>query len=300
MRVVREILFTLSMSLTSTLGAKMPAPLLVEPGVLPPTKSVLVFGQKIVYYDVGSGPTVVLLHGLASQAMFDWGRVIMPLSQRHRVIALDQIGFGESDKPLVDYSVQTFVDFLGEFLRTLGVQQFTLAGESVGGWIAASYSIQALAPENAGAYALPKPERLVLADAVGYSDFRSGRSLPIPGSVRESAGIAMIFHDKSRVTEDFVRQNFAIRLRANDGATQRSFWSNPQVARETVRERLVGITVPTLIVWGANDELFPLDQGREYATKIPNAKLVIIPDCGHVPPLEQPEAFLSAMIPFLK
>jgi pimeloyl-ACP methyl ester carboxylesterase len=72
--------------------------------VLPPTKSVLVFSQKIVYYDVGSGPTVVLLHGLASQAMFDWGRVIMPLSQRHRVIALDQIGFGESDKPTIDYS----------------------------------------------------------------------------------------------------------------------------------------------------------------------------------------------------
>src|SRR5258708_16175201 len=95
-------------------------------------------------------------------------------------------------------------------------------------------------------------------------------------------------------------KNFGIRLRANDGAKQRSFWSNPQVARETVGERLVGITVPTLIVWGANDELFPLDQGREYATKIPNAKLVIIPDCGHVPPLEQPEAFLSAMIPFLK
>src|SRR5258708_19861845 len=121
----------------------MPAPLLVEPGVLPPTKSVLVFGQKIVYYDVGSGPTVVLLHGLASQAMFDWGRVIMPLSQRHRVIALAQIGFGESDKPLVDYSVQTFVDFLDEFLRTLRVQQFTLAGESLCGCLAPSHTLPA-------------------------------------------------------------------------------------------------------------------------------------------------------------
>src|SRR5260370_36325358 len=99
--------------------------------------------------------------------MFDWGRVIMPLSQRQRVIALDQIGFGESDKPLGDYSVHTFVDFLGEFLRTLGVQQFTLAGESVGGWIAACYSIQARAPGNAGAYALPQPERLVLPESGG-------------------------------------------------------------------------------------------------------------------------------------
>jgi pimeloyl-ACP methyl ester carboxylesterase len=182
----------------------------------------------------------------------------------------------------------------------LGVQQFTLAGESLGGWIAASYSIQALAPGNAGAYALAKPERLILADAAGYSDPRSSSSPPIAGSLRESAGIAIIFHDKSRVTEDFVRQNFAIRVKANDGATQRSLWSNPQLARETVGERLAGITVPTLIVWGANDELVPLDQGREYATKIPNARLVIIPDCGHVSPLEKPEAFLSATIPFLE
>jgi pimeloyl-ACP methyl ester carboxylesterase len=298
---MNTIVFTLSMSLvTPTILAKMPAPLLVEPSVLPPAKSVLVFGQKIVYYDVGSGPTVVLLHGLASQAMFDWGHVIMPPSQRHRVIALDQVGFGGSDKPFIDYSIQTFVDFLGEFLRTLGVQQFTLAGESLGGWIAASYTIQAHAPGNTGAYALPKPERLILANPAGYSDSPSGSSRPIPGSLRDSAGIAIIFHDKSRVTEDFVRQNFAIRVKANDGATQRSFWSNPQVARETVGERLAGITVPTLIVWGANDELIPLDQGREYATKIPNARLVVIPDCGHVPPLENPEAFLSAMIPFLK
>jgi triacylglycerol lipase len=82
---------------------------------LPSTKTALVFGQKIVYYDVGSGPLLVLLHGLGSQALFDWGHVIIPLSQQHRVIALDQVGFGQSDKPLIDYSIQTFVDFLVSF-----------------------------------------------------------------------------------------------------------------------------------------------------------------------------------------
>ena len=242
MRLVRTILFTVSMaSITQTLPGKTPAPLLVDPAALPPTKSVPVFGQRIVYYDVGSGPTVVLLHGVGSQAMFDWGQVIMPLSQSHRVIALDQIGFGESDKPLIDYSIQTFVDFLGEFLRTVGVQQFTLAGESLGGWIAASYSIQALAPGNTGAYALPEPQRLILVDAPGQSD-----------------------------------------------------------SSETIGDKLAGITVPTLVVCGGNDELIPLNQGREYATKISKAKLVIIQECGHVPPLEKPEAFLSAVTPFLK
>jgi len=277
----------------------MPAPLLVEPSGLPPTKNVLVFGQKIVYYDVGSGPPIVFLHGMARQAILDWGHVMVPLSQRTRVIALDQIGFGESDKPIIDYSIQTFVDFLGEFLRTLAVEQFTLTGESLGGWIAASYAIQALAPGNTGAFALPKPARLILEDAAGHSPPPSGSSRPIPGSLRESAGIARLFHDKSRVTPDFVRQDFAIKLKANDGATQRSLWSNPQVANETVGDKLAGITVPTLVVWGANDELLPPDEGRDYAAKIPNAKLVIIQDCGHVPSVEKPEAFLSAVISFL-
>jgi pimeloyl-ACP methyl ester carboxylesterase len=299
-RHVSAILFSISMEIVSqTVLAKEPVTPLVDTGALLPSKSVFVFGRRIVYYDVGSGSTVVLLHGFGSQAMADWGRVIRPLSQGHRVIALDQIGFGESDKPLVDYSIQTFVDFLGEFLRTLGVKQFSLAGESLGGWIAASYSIQALASGNTGQYALAKPERLILADALGQSDLRSGSSLPIAGSLRESAGVAIIFHDKSRVTEDFVRHHFEIQLKANDGATQRSLWSNPQLASEIVGDRSVDITIPTLIVWGANDEVIPLAQGREYAAKIPHAKLVIIPDCGHVPPIEKPEAFLSAVIPFL-
>ena len=282
-----------------TVLAKEPVTPLADTGALLPSKSVFVFGRRIVYYDVGSGSTVVLLHGLGSQAMSDWGRVIRPLSQGHRVIALDQIGFGESDKPLVDYSIQTFVDFLGEFLRTLGVKQFSLAGESFGGWIAASYSLQALAPGNTGQYALAKPERLILADALGQFDLRSGSSHRIAGSLRESAGIAIIFHDKKRVTEDFVRHHFEVQLKANDGATQRSLWSNPQLASEIVGDRLADITIPTLIVWGANDEVIPLTQGREYAARIPHAKLVIIPDCGHVPPLEKPEVFVSAVIPFL-
>jgi pimeloyl-ACP methyl ester carboxylesterase len=80
---------------------------LANRGALPPSKSGFVFGRRIVYYDVGSGSTVVLLHGFGSQAMSDWRRVIRPLSQGHRVIALDQIGFRESDKPLVDSPMQS-------------------------------------------------------------------------------------------------------------------------------------------------------------------------------------------------
>ena len=76
-----------------------PAPLLMPESRLPAKLSVPVFGQNIAFYDIGSGPVVVLVHGFGSEARFDWGNVILPLAEHHRVIALDQIGFGASDKP---------------------------------------------------------------------------------------------------------------------------------------------------------------------------------------------------------
>ena len=154
---------------TTAVAAKTPESLLMPESSLPAKKNVAVFGQRIAYYDAGSGPVVVLVHGFASEARFDWGNVILPLAKRHRVIALDQIGFGASEKPLIDYSIQTYVDFLGEFLRVLKVKEFTLAGESLGGWISALYTIEALAPENQGVFALPRPGKLVLEDAAGMA-----------------------------------------------------------------------------------------------------------------------------------
>jgi len=268
---------------------------------LPAKHSALVLEQKIVYYDVGSGPVLVLVHGFGSEARFDWGNVILPLSKQHRVIALDQIGFGGSDKPFIDYSVQTWVDFLGEFLRTRGIHTFTLAGESLGGWISALYTIEALAPENTGPHALPKPSRLILEDAAGMMPVGSAaHAIPIAGTFADAQGVAIVFHDKSRVTDEVVREDFAMKLKANDGFTERSFWGNLKTAEQTVKDRLAKITIPTLVVWGGNDELIPLEQGRAYAAGIPGAKLVIIPECGHGPSIEKPAEFLAAVVPFIR
>jgi triacylglycerol lipase len=273
--------------------------LLLEPSQLPPAKTIEVFSQKIAYYDIGTGPTVVLVHGFASQAAVDWGQVILPLSKHHRVIALDQIGFGQSDKPYIDYDIQTFVDFLGEFLRTLRLQHFTLAGESLGGWVAAAYTIQALAPENDGQYAVPRPDRLILEDAAGHKAIHVDGPAPLLSSLKDGAGIASIFYDKSLITEDVMRENFAIKLKANDGTTERLMRANPKLASETVGDKVAKITIPTLIIWGGNDPIVPLEDGKDYAAKIPGAKLIIIPECGHAPSIERPEQFLNAVAPFL-
>jgi pimeloyl-ACP methyl ester carboxylesterase len=267
---------------------------------LPPQRSTRVFGQRIVYYDTGTGPTLVLVHGFGSQARFDWGNVIVPLSRHHRVIALDEIGWGGSDKPFIDYSIQTFVDFLGEFLRTLKVEKFDLAGESLGGWIVADYTIEALAATNTGPYALPRPARLILEDAAGHNSLHSVlKSIPITGTLQSAAGVAIVFHDKSLITPEFIRENFALKLAANDGMTQRLLVANPETEKETVGDKVAGITVPTLVVWGGDDQLLPLADGKDYAAKIAGAKLVIVPECGHAPSLEKPKEFVEAVEGFL-
>src|SRR5260370_18549128 len=94
----------------------------------PADKAIAVFGQSIHYLDVGSGPVVVLLHGLGSRKE-DWLPVLEPMAQKYRLLVPDQIGFGRSEKPLLDYSIQTYVDFLNEFLRQLKVGKPSLVGE---------------------------------------------------------------------------------------------------------------------------------------------------------------------------
>jgi pimeloyl-ACP methyl ester carboxylesterase len=267
---------------------------------LPAKKTVAVFGQRIAYYDTGAGPVVVLVHGFGSEARLDWGNVILPMAAHHRVIALDQIGFGASDKPFIDYSIQTYVDFLGEFLRTLKVNEFTLAGESLGGWIAALYTIEALRPANQGEFALPAPRKLVLEDAAGMVPLRTVLTrAAVSGTIEDAKGVAIVFHDKSRVTDEFVRETFEMKLKANDGFTQRSLVENPKLDSEVVSGRLSGVTIPTLVVWGGNDELVPLEQGRAYAAGIAGAKLAIVPECGHAASLEKPKEFLAAVLPFI-
>ena len=83
---------------------------------------VTVYGAKIHYVEAGSGAPVVLIHGLADNTKV-WNSVIPPLAARFRVIAFDQIGFGRSDKPLLNYRVSTLVDFLDGFMTELKIQR---------------------------------------------------------------------------------------------------------------------------------------------------------------------------------
>jgi pimeloyl-ACP methyl ester carboxylesterase len=272
-------------------------------GPLPAQKSATVFGQSIRYIDVGSGPVVVLLHGLGSSGPGDWGRVILPLSAHHRVLAPDLLGFGASDKPLIDYRIQTWVDFVGEFLRQANVTHFTLVGESLGGWISAQYAIQSLGGVSAGdSFVLPRPDRLVLCDAAGHAHHGGAApAFPLDTSSLEGSRnlLRAIFYGPSFSTDPAVRAFFEHSLSKGDGYTTHSFISNPGVAAEFVDGKLGGVNVPTLVIWGEHDAIVPLDDGRDYAAKIPGARMVVIPESAHAPCIEKPEAFLAALLPFL-
>jgi pimeloyl-ACP methyl ester carboxylesterase len=259
----------------------------------PADKTIAVFGQSIHYFDIGSGPVVVLLHGLGSRKE-DWLPVLEPMAQKYRLLVPDQIGFGRSDKPLLDYSVQTWVDFLNEFLRQLKVEKASLVGESLGGWIAALY----VAEIGGGAHLVPV-EKLVLVDAAGLKQEQRIPDLN-PSSLPAMRGVLeAVFYDTSWVNEDALRKIFTDKLAVHDGYTVRSFLGNPTRDKERLDERMGSIKAPTLVVWGKQDKLLPIASGERYAAGIAGAKMVSFEKCGHVPAVEKTEEFLAAVMPFL-
>jgi len=259
----------------------------------PQDKTITVFGQAIHYFDMGSGPVVVLLHGLGSRKD-DWLPVLEPMAQKYRLLVPDQIGFGKSDKPLLDYSIQTYVDFLNEFLRQLKVEKASLVGESLGGWIAALY----VAEIGGGAHLIPV-EKLVLVDAAGLKQDKPIPDLN-PSSLAAMRGMMeAVFYDTSWLSEDALRKIFTDKLAVHDGYTVRSILGNPGLGAERLDERLPSIKVPTLVTWGKQDKLLPIASGERYAAGIAGAKLVSFDKCGHVPAVEKTEEFLAAVTGFL-
>jgi len=206
----------------------------------------------------------------------------------------DQIGFGRSDKPLLDYSIQTYVDFLNEFLRQLKVEKASLVGESLGGWIAGLY----VAEIGGGAHMIPV-EKLVLVDAAGLKQDKPVPDLN-PSSLAAMRGLMeAVFYDTSWLNEDALRKTFTDKLATKDGYTVRSLLGNPGLGTERLDDRLGSIKVPTLVTWGKQDKLLPIGAGERYAAGIAGAKLVSFEKCGHVPPIEKTEEFLTAVVAFL-
>jgi 2-hydroxy-6-oxonona-2,4-dienedioate hydrolase len=261
--------------------------------VTPVDKEITIFGQKIYYAEAGSGPTVILLHGLGGNAQ-NWLPNFAALSAKFHVIALDQIGFGRSDKPLINYRVGTYVDFLDEFLKQLKIERASLVGESMGGWTAAAFTIAH--PE--------KVDRLILADAAGYAPPPNSDTRLLYGlnpSTRDGMKLlaGKVFYSKAFTTDAVIDQVLAQRMSAGDGYTIKSIIESIIRGEDFLDNRVQAIKRPTLIIWGREDGLVLLSDGQRFKKEISNSTLIVFEQCGHVPNVERAAEFDAAVIKFL-
>jgi len=259
----------------------------------PAEKETVVFGQKIHYVEAGSGPTVILLHGLGGSAQI-WQLNIAPLAEKYHVFVPDQIGFGKSDKPLVNYRIRTYVDFLDQFCKQLKIDRATLVGNSMGGWIAAAYT--AAFPDRV--------DKLVLVDAAGYSppkDLDPRTFYGLNPTTREGMRVlaSKIFYNKMFSSDASVELAMAARLAAGDGYTINSITESIIRGEDFLDNEIKTIKRPTLIVWGREDGLTPLSDGERFNKDIAGSKLLVIEQCGHVPNLEKAAEFNAALLKFL-
>lgn len=262
----------------------------------PVDKEATIYGLKIHYVEAGSGPAVILLHGLGGNTT-NWALNIAPLvEQKFRVIVPDQIGFGRSDKPFINYRVGTYVDFLDALYKELKIERATLVGNSMGGWIAAAYTLAH--PE--------KVERLVLVDAAGFApppEFDAKTLSFLNPSTREGMKqLAMlVFSNKQLFTSDeAIDLLLTHRLTAGDGYTIGSLIDSTARREDMLDNRLAGIKRPTLLIWGRDDGLTPLKEyGERFKREIAGAQLVVFDACGHVPMVEKSAEFNAALLKFL-
>jgi pimeloyl-ACP methyl ester carboxylesterase len=257
-------------------------------------KEIDVSGYRLHYLEAGTGTPVVLLHGLGADVR-TWRQAIPRLATHAHVFALDQLGFGRSEKPQIAYRVQTLVDSLQSFLDAVHVSKATVVGNSLGGWVAA-------------AFATAHPERLVrlvLVDAAGYGEPGQiiqdylGQFDPAMVARAEQFLGSMTVEDR-RTLEAAVASYFARTSSRPDGYAMASLIESIVRGEDALGSSVQKIRAPTLVVWGRNDRVVPLRVGDALASDIPDARKVVLDGCGHRPQAECPAAFNEAVEQFLK
>ena len=293
-RLLTQRLTTLAVALgillvlSTTASAQATAPAIQD-------KTATIYGAKIRYLEAGSGPVVILLHGLGADSS-SWQSNITALAQKYRVIAPDQIGFGKSDKPFINYRVGTLVDFLNGLMKELKVDRAALVGNSLGGFTAAAFALAY--PE--------KVDKLVLVDAAGYSvpketDPRTFNVLN--PSTREGVKqvMSIVFYNKQLFANDVaVDALYTKKMQAGDGYTVQMFIESILRGEDVLDGKLDKIKQPTLLVWGREDALTPLALGERFNKDIKGSQLFILDKCGHVPQMEKAAEFNTALLKFLE
>ncbi len=250
-------------------------------------------GSRLVYRDRGRGVPALLVHGFGGSG-HDWRRMAPLLDPNYRLLIPDLPGFGRSEKPDVEYSLDYYIRFIDEFTGLLGVSRFHLVGHSMGGQIAA-------------AFALHRPEKiasLVLLDPAGVSAgspwfyqfakkswlvYPALRFLPFP-LFRLWFPRFGPYHDPSFLTLYDIKEHYhSYGNKEGARAATRCFGNIIANHKAQLDGRLRQINMPALVIWGREAPLLPLSMSEVFKNELTSGRLVVLENCGHCPQEEKPE-----------
>jgi pimeloyl-ACP methyl ester carboxylesterase len=270
---------------------------------------------QINYQKAGpdGGPVILLLHGLGTRASF-WLPVVPPLvDQGYQVFALDLPGFGHSDPLASLYAPACVGKIIKEFLDALDLGSVVVVGHSMGGTMAASLAIAGPARISA----------LVLVDAFGFSD----HFIPVSPAILYTLALPSLYYRLTRQPEKLIKpiieSNFHVPGRLSPKILEmaiaenwvgdpserikivyglgRSMGFRPQRREfsDALRQRYLQYAFPIFVIWGQEDRFIPVSGAYQIRSKIPDIGLHIVPDCGHVPPLEKTGEFNQVLLQFI-
>ena len=264
-----------------------------------PSKFMALNELRIHYRDEGTGDAIVLVHGTGA-SLHTWDAWAQEMSQTHRVIRLDLPAYGLTGKdPKKRYSSKDYVDLIDAFLKELDVNQFHLAGNSLGGlvsWLYASYH-----PD--------KVQKLILIDPSGFPSTKS----PMVISLAKTPGINMliryvtpkafikknlkeVYYNPDLISTQILDRYYELTLAPGN---RTAFIDRAKIEREDYTDRLGLITNPTLILWGAEDAWIPLKNAYRFEEKIATSTVVVMKETGHLPMEEKPAKSLAITLDFL-
>ena len=267
-------------------------------------------GHRIAYRTAGSGPVLVLIHGIAGSSA-TWDEVVPVLADRYCVVAPDLLGHGESAKPRGDYSLGGYASGVRDLLGALGYERASVVGHSLGGGVAMQFAYQfpercerlvlvssgGLGPEVhpiLRAAALPGAEWVLpLLCAAGVRDAVEGvaRFLARVG-LRAAPDLEEMWRGFCSLADADARLAFVHTLRTIIDVSGQ---------RVSAADRLyLAAEVPVLLVWGEQDPMIPVAHARVAHQVIPGSRLAIFPAAGHFPHRDEPRRFVEVLLDFLQ
>ncbi|KRO28444.1 MAG: alpha/beta hydrolase [Nitrosopumilus sp. BACL13 MAG-121220-bin23] len=257
-------------------------------------KFVDIDGNKIRYFESGSSKkTLVLVHGLGASSE-RWQYVVPLFEIDFHVIVLDLVGFGYSDKPLADYTIDFFSNFLEKFLISLGIKKTSIVGSSLGGQIAAEYTSSH--PQSVDKLILVSPSGIMKQSTFALDAYVMAALYPNEQSAKNAFEI---MDGSGKKIPMNIINGFVTRMKLPNAKF--AFMSTLLGLKNSklITKKLENISSPTLIIWGSDDPVIPVNFADDFVSSINNCTLYEMNKCGHTPYVQEPELFASRVLEFL-